>query len=184
MSHGDFGSRILNAVFVLVIAVALAVTVLVLALPKENVPFTNFYILDKDGKADNYPAEIVAGKNYPMYIGVENHEKRNVLYSIEIWNLETEYHPETNTTQTIFMDAKDRFSFTLADNESTVIPYTLSVGNTDFNRVAFLLFNETIPPLSVLSGTGDLLSGRGDRINASYRNLYLRVSFQQPVSGS
>ena len=61
------------------------------------------------------------------------------------------------------MDPLDHRSLTLAHNETVTIPYTLSLNKTGYNRVEFLLFNETVP--GSLSGS--------DRINASYRDLYL-----------
>jgi hypothetical protein len=158
----------LSAALVLAIVIALSTTILLIALPKENEHFTDFFILGANRMADDYPDEIIAGQNYPMFIGVGNHEKRNATYIIETWIMNTTFDPATNTTQIITMDPQDRSSFTLADDETTVIPYTLSVGKTDYNRVAFLLFTDTIP--------GSVLTGGTDRINASYRNLYLHVS--------
>jgi hypothetical protein len=74
------------------------------------------------------------------------------------------------TTRINTMDLADRFVLPLADNETRIIPLTLSGRNIDDNRVAFLLFNETLP--------GPQVTG-SDRINASYRNLYLRISVKQ-----
>jgi hypothetical protein len=68
------------------------------------------------------------------------------------------------------MDPLDRKSLTLAHNETITIPYNLSLNKTGYNRVEFLLFNETLPKPEV---TGS------DRINASYRDLYLRVTVNE-----
>jgi uncharacterized membrane protein len=158
----------LSIALVLAIVVALYATVLVITLPKSDEHFTDFFILGPNRMADDYPDEIIAGQNYPMFIGVGNHEKRNATYIIETWNMKTAFDPATNTTQIVTMDPQDRSSFTLADEETTVIPYSLSVGKTDYNRVVFLLFTDTVP--------GAVLTGGSDRINASYRNLYLQVT--------
>ncbi len=71
------------------------------------------------------------------------------------------------------MDPHDHLSFTLAHNETTIIPYNLSIKKTGFDRLEFLLFNENVPGFEV---TGS------DRINASYRNLHLWVTVGEPES--
>jgi hypothetical protein len=68
------------------------------------------------------------------------------------------------------MDPVAHASFVLSHNESMVIPYNLSVMDTSYNRVEFMLFNEIVPGPEV---TGS------DRINASYRDLYLNVNFRE-----
>jgi hypothetical protein len=67
------------------------------------------------------------------------------------------------------MDPIDQQSVTLENNETMIIPYTLSLKKSGYNRVEFLLFNESVP--------GPDESG-SDRINASYRNLHLWVTAQ------
>jgi len=105
-----------------------------------------------------------------MYIGVGNQENRDMAYTIETWLLRTEFDNVTNISRIIAMDPNDHLSFTLTDNGTTIIPYNLLVKNTSYNRVEFLLFNESVPGLDV---TGS------DRINASYRDLHLWVTVRE-----
>ena len=162
----------LSAALVLVIVVTLGMTILVITLPKENEHFTDFFILDANGMTEKYPEEIIAGQNYPMYIGVGNHEGRNATYMIETWQMNITFDPVTNTTHIVTMMPGDRLSVTLAENETSVIPYSLSVTEAENNRVAFLLFTETAP--------GPIVTGN-DRINASYQDLHLRVTVLQGI---
>jgi len=37
-------------------------------------PFTEFYILGPEGKADNYPTDYVLGENGTVIVGIVNHE--------------------------------------------------------------------------------------------------------------
>ena len=120
--------------------------------------------------ADDYPDQIITGLPYPMFIGVGNHEYRNMSYTIETWTALTEFNNVTNSTTYLAMDPLDRQSLVLSHNETRIIPYTLSLNKTGYNRVVFLLFNETVPGPEV---TGS------DRINASYRDLYLLVTVRQ-----
>jgi uncharacterized membrane protein len=105
-----------------------------------------------------------------MYIGIGNHENRDMAYTIETWLLQTEFDNVTNTSHIMAMDPNDRLSLTLAYNETMIIPYNLSLKKTGYDSVEFLLFNESVPGFEV---TGS------DRINASYRDLHLWVTVEE-----
>jgi uncharacterized membrane protein len=164
---GSRVDRILTVFLILAILIAVLSTVYVIVVPKEGERFTEFFILGEKQKAADYPDRISVGQNYPLYIGVGNHEYRNVTYTIETWGMVVESDDLTNTSRILAMDPIWRYSTTLAHNETVDIPYNLSVGKTGYNRIEFLLFNETVPGADVRSG---------DRINASYRSLHLWVT--------
>jgi uncharacterized membrane protein len=52
--------------------------------PHEQEPFTEFYILGSDGKANNYTTEYVKGESGTVIIGVTNHEHRTVDYTLDV----------------------------------------------------------------------------------------------------
>ncbi len=160
--------RFLSVVLTLVILVVIITTVYVIVAPKEGAErFSEFYILGKNQTAANYPDVIFPAENYPMFIGVGNHEYRSMNYTIETWTLRTEFDTVTNSSTIVEMDPNDRLALTLAHNETRIIPFNLFVNKPGYNRVEFLLFNESVPGPEV---TGN------DRINASYRNLHLWVN--------
>ncbi|HAR36998.1 MAG TPA: hypothetical protein DCR87_08925, partial [Acidobacteria bacterium] len=161
--------RILNVVLVLAILTAILTMFFVIAVPKQGEQFTEFFILGEKQKAADYPDRITIGQEYPMYIGVVNHEYRPVTYTIETWGLLTEYDNVTNASRVMAMDPLWQQSFSLAHNQKANVPYNLSVEKSEYNRVEFLLFNETVAG----PGTSDM-----DRINASYRNLHLWVNIR------
>jgi uncharacterized membrane protein len=161
--------RFLNAALALVIVIAIISAIYVIAFPKEGERFTEFFILGEKQKAVDYPDWIITGQNYPMFIGVGNHEYRNMTYTIETWTSFTEFDNLTNSTTIMVMDPLDQMSLTLAHNETMTIPYNLTLNKTGYNRVEFLLFKETVPGPDV---TGS------DRINASYRALNLWITVQ------
>jgi uncharacterized membrane protein len=158
--------QLLSVILAVVIIIAILTTIYVIIAPKEREQFTEFYILGERQMAAEYPDLIIPGLNYPMFVGVGNHEYRNVTYSIETWMTRTGFDNVTNTTSILSMDPMDRLSLTLAHNTTTEIPYSLTLKKKGFNRVDFLLFNESIP--------GPEVSG-SDRINASYRDIHLWV---------
>ena len=167
------GSRVnhlVTVVLALVVIAALLATVYLITVPQEGERFSEFFILGENRTAANYPDKIIAGKDYPMYVGLGNHEYRDINYTIEIWMLRTEFNPVTNTSHIIAMDPKDRLSLTLGHNETTIIPYNLSIKKTGYDRVEFLLFNESVSGLDV---------NGSERINASYRYLHLWVTIEE-----
>jgi uncharacterized membrane protein len=166
----DTGSKLdraLSIILVIAIVAAIATTVYVIAVPKEGEKFTEFFILGTNRMAADYPARIFPNTSYPMYIGVGNHEYRNITYTIEVWQVQMNFDPVTNTSSIGKMDLADRFSLPVPDNQTAVVPYNLSFRETGFNRVEFLLFNETVPSPDI----SDM-----DRINQSYRDLHLWVT--------
>ena len=158
--------RVLGAVLTLAIIAAILTTIFVIVVPRQGEQFTEFFLLGENRTAANYPLELVAGKEYPLYVSVGNHENREVTYTIETWMMLTKFDNVTNTYSIQTMDPLDRLSLTLTPNQTMIIPYNLSVNKTGYNRVEFLLFDETIP---------GFYTAPGDRINESYRNLHLWV---------
>jgi uncharacterized membrane protein len=156
--------HVLGAILLLLIFSAIISTIFVFTAPKGEEEYSEFYVLDENRTASNFPSRINVSQNYPIHIGIGNHENRNVIYTIETWTLRTEFDNITNTSRIVAMEPNDRMTFTLADRKTAIIPYNLSVKETGYDRVEFLLFNESIPGFEV--------TGR-DRINASYRNLHL-----------
>ncbi len=160
--------RFLSVVLLLVIIAVTVTTTYVIVTPQERGErFTEFYILNENQIASDYPDQIVVGEDYPIYIGIGNHELRDMSYTIETWMVSTEFDTVTNTSRIVAMDPADYLSFTLANNQSTLIPYNLSVKKKGYDRVEFLLYDEKVPELEI---TG------GDRINMSYRDLHLWIS--------
>ena len=172
------GSRLDRALNVLLLAsilIAVGATVFVITVPKEGEKFTEFYILGEAGKAAGYPRDLVTGETYRLIIGVGNHEYRNVSYSVECLLVNMTFDPDTNESTLETMELLDRFPLTVAHNSTTEIPWNFSVREEGFNRVEFLLYNESVPD--------DAVWGL-DRINASYRDLHLWVEVRTSRSGA
>jgi len=169
LNRGSNTDRILNAVLVIAILFAIGTTIFVIAVPKPGEHFTEFYILGEKQKAADYPDRISTGTEYPLYIGVGNHEYRTVTYTIEVYGMTMELDNESTTSRIVAMDPLWQHPLTLAHNETAIVPYGLSVNDTGYNRIEFLLFNETVPGPDV---TG------GDRLSASVRDLHLWVTVQ------
>jgi uncharacterized membrane protein len=179
-NKGSTNARILSGVLVFAICITILTAVYVVTVPLPGEPFTEFFILGENRTAAHYPEWIIPGQNYSLFVGVGNHENGDSTYTIETWMLQTESDNSTNRSRILIMDPDNRVQFTLADNQTTIIPYNLSVPNITvqnvsvpkirYDRVEFLLFKGTLPGHEV-SGT--------DRINASFRNLHLNIKIRR-----
>jgi uncharacterized membrane protein len=166
-NRGSRLDRVLSIILVIAILAAIITTVYVIAVPKEGEKFTEFFILGTDQKAADYPSHIIAGKNSSLYIGIGNHEYKNITYTVETYLETMTFDERTNTSSLQAMDRIDRFRMTVSDNQTIIDPYSFSAKKTTYNRIEFLLFNETVP--------GDQITGM-NRINQSYRDLHLWIT--------
>lgn len=164
--------RGLSALLLVSIVVAVATTAYVIAVPKEGEHFTEFYILGPGGKAADYPTDFAANSTQTLIVGVGNHEYREINYTVEALLLNQTFDARTNTSTIHAAEPLDRFTLTVPHNETREVVWNFSVPSPDYNRVEFLLFNETVP--------GPAVTG-ADRIDASYRDLHLWVRVRPPA---
>jgi uncharacterized membrane protein len=79
--------RLDKALFIaLVVAIlaALGGIIYLAATPQPGEKFTEFYILNPQGKAEDYPWQVMLGANVEVTIGVVNHEYQPAAYRVEI----------------------------------------------------------------------------------------------------
>lgn len=164
--------RALSIILLVAIMAAVITTVYVIAVPKEGEKFTEFYILGENGMAADYPTRFNAGDPQSLLIGIGNHEYRDVTYTVETHLFDQSFDPETNRSVISSMRLLDRFSVTLAHNTTEELNYTFTVEDPAYNRLQFLLFNETVP--------SDAVTG-SDRVDTSYRDLHLWLNVRSYV---
>ena len=76
-----------KALFIsLVVAIVAALGWLgyLIATPSPGEKFTEFYILGPEGKAGDYPQQVILGEDVDVIIGVVNHEYQPARYRVEI----------------------------------------------------------------------------------------------------
>ena len=78
------GDKVLYACLGLAVLVAIGSLGYVIAAPKQGERFTEFYILGIDGKAENYPKQVVVNEPVELIIGIVNHEYQALSYRIDI----------------------------------------------------------------------------------------------------
>jgi uncharacterized membrane protein len=76
--------RALSIVFVLIILATISALIYTVASVNTRDEFTEFYILGQNGKAEDYPKQILSGEEAWVILGIVNHEQEKVRYEIEI----------------------------------------------------------------------------------------------------
>ena len=76
--------KILIAILVVVIVTALGYLGYIIASPKPGEKFTEFFILNREGEAANYPGQVVSGESVDIVIGIVNHEYKPTSYRVGI----------------------------------------------------------------------------------------------------
>jgi uncharacterized membrane protein len=165
-ANQSFMDRFLSFILIVAIIAAVITTIFVVVTPEEGEKFTEFYILGSGGKTAEYPLWFRLGEEQSLIIGIGNHEYRNVTYTVETILLNQSFNHTTNTSEISAYQPLDSFNATLAHNETREFSYNYTVNDLKFNRIQFLLFNETISPSNI---TGS------ERKNMSYRDLHLWI---------
>jgi uncharacterized membrane protein len=75
--------KILSIILVFVILGTIGVVVYTIAVPKTSEKFTEFYVLNSEGKARGYPAELNLRDTGNVILGITNREQQDVSYKVE-----------------------------------------------------------------------------------------------------
>jgi|WetSurMetagenome_2_1015567.scaffolds.fasta_scaffold52996_2 uncharacterized membrane protein len=76
--------KALTAVLVVVIIATIGILAFVVSAPRSGDKFTEFYILDNNGKTVDYPSQLRLGEYGEVVAGVVNHEHKTVSYTLEV----------------------------------------------------------------------------------------------------
>jgi uncharacterized membrane protein len=155
----------LNILLVASVLLATASVGYAVAVPQQGETFTEFYLLTEadDGElvADDYPTEFVAGEPQSLVVGIGNHERQPVTYTVivEIQRV------DIVNNDTVVRDAQQlrRFQPRVEANETWTRSHTVAPQLTgDRLRLQYLLYR----------GTPDTPVNR----SAAYRELHLWVN--------
>ena len=76
--------KALSIFLIVAIVVALGFIVYMAVTPQEGDKFIEFYILGTEGKAQDYPKQVILGEPADILIGVVNHEYQSASYQAKI----------------------------------------------------------------------------------------------------
>ena len=176
----DKSLNLLLAVFLIIIIILLVYAIFV---PKPGEQFTEFYILNEERVAYNYPLFLRAGENTSVILGIVNHEGKTVQYTLEIWllnqssffNETTQEHDVVYTNMWFIDKIVVLLNHTPADIEKRWEPqweynYSLSINKTGGFKLAFLLYTT---PQDNYHYSQDYSTIAKQKIENAYRSLHL-----------
>ncbi|HOT94229.1 MAG TPA: DUF1616 domain-containing protein [Methanoregulaceae archaeon] len=171
LSGGDGASsdRTISVFLLVSLVFTIGSICFVVLVPGEGRPFSEFYVLDEQGRASDYPVSLSANTSRSVIIGVRNQEFHEMHYTVETLLVNQSFDPTTNRSSIDRMRLLDRYEVVVPHNQTSERRVNCTVTEPGFNRLQFLLFSGTPPP--------DDLMGQG-RIDASYRDLHLRFRFR------
>jgi uncharacterized membrane protein len=76
--------KALSVGLAIAIVTSLGFLAYVIAQPTPSEKFTEFYVLGPEGKAENYPRELMVGEEATVILGIVNHEHQPTSYRVEI----------------------------------------------------------------------------------------------------
>jgi uncharacterized membrane protein len=119
--------KILSVILVLVVIGLVGVLVYVIAVPRTSEQYTEFYVLNEEGKASDYPSGLKIGETGSVIIGIINHEREDANYVVEI-RIDNES-----------VDMLDPIILTNDEKRETLVTFTPQKTG-DRQKVEFLLF--------------------------------------------
>ncbi len=83
----DKVDKVLTIALAFSIILSIALLVYIISTPHQGEKFTEFYILGPNGKAENYPTNLSTNETGNVIVGIVNHERQLINYTVEIWLL-------------------------------------------------------------------------------------------------
>ena len=178
---------------ILLVCIVISVILLLYAItsPKTGERFTEFYLLGKSGKADEYVQNLSVGENAFVFVGISNHEYRIINYSLDIWlvNQSTYYNASKseNVTSIDHMWFIDGMTIQLDSIPLKIDEpwtpqwehnYSFYINRTGNFKLVFLL--SKIPTESYFYEL-DYKDSAEDLLNSAYREVYLWITVTSKV---
>ena len=129
--------KLLSVFLVLAILGAVGAIIYTLNVPKTGEAFTEFYLLNEEGRAADYPSRIYSGKEAAIIAGIVNHEQQPASYRVVIQldeNPADDIAPVTlKTLENINLENEEKY-------ETPVTIKLTNVGNSQ--KILFLLYRD------------------------------------------
>ena len=77
-------NKAFSIILMVVIVCTIGALVYVVTVPEVGETFTEFYLLGLEGKAEDYPEELVAGEEASVVVGIVNREGEDMSYWFEV----------------------------------------------------------------------------------------------------
>ncbi len=120
----------------------------VVTTPRPGERFTEYFILDANGRAENYPADLNVSEEGTVIIGVVNHEFETVGYTVKVdlVGVEIVWNESSGFNETVELNRSTlrSFDFPLDHDANWSQVFTFSIDSPGLWKVEFLLYKDGI----------------------------------------
>lgn len=149
--RSDTGLRLdnaLNVVVALSLLLALGSVGYALAVHEPDDPFTEFYLATENETgtivAEGYPTNLTEGEPKSIVVGISNHERRHVNYSVVV--LLERVGAQNNSSEVLETQRLDGFETSIEANSTVQYRYEIRPEMTgEHLRLQFLLYRDGVP---------------------------------------
>jgi len=188
---GGKGQKVMSVVLVIALVASALALVFVVANPAQGESFTEFYILNTNGNATNYPHNLAVGQAASVTLGIINHEHRQVNYTLEVWltgvtvannqtSIHSMYYFETRnlTLANVPVDLQDNTTTQYETN------YTFQVQLPGVYKLFFLLYldHEPVLPDSPMIPYHNYAATQSFRITDAFSNKVMSLNLPLNVA--
>jgi len=144
--------RALTIILVIAILSSVIALVYVVAVPREGERFTEFYILGPGHNATGYPHNLTVGQDASVFVGIENHEGRQVHYYVQVWLVNASFVDNQTIIDTMYYF--DQFDTVLNNTPVNLegpwtsqyeTNYSFSIPIPGQFKLWFFLFKDSVP---------------------------------------
>ncbi|HOT94643.1 MAG TPA: DUF1616 domain-containing protein [Methanoregulaceae archaeon] len=160
--------KLLTWVLFTAVVASLGVVAYLTQVPPREEPFTELYLLGKDGIAEDYFYDLRVGRGEAVIMGITNHEGAPTQYMVEVYAAKETINNATNRSEIVSMRRLGTVPVELADGQTYEQPYEVVINEKGPNKLEFLLFKANAVPPESVSGA--------DRVRAAYRNVNLWIA--------
>ncbi|WP_245527604.1 DUF1616 domain-containing protein [Methanotorris igneus] len=142
--------KILTYFLLFLLILCIIGTIYLIYAPKIGERFTEFYILNKDLKAYDYPTDLLINESAMVFIGVSNHEYKDMNYTILAFLSDKVYDYNYTVNITILNKWNETLSYKYAlskkvylrNNETILIPLNFSISIPGRHKIEFILLKD------------------------------------------
>ena len=136
--------KILTVGIAIMMVLSVGLLIYIIVVPREGESFTEFYVLGSGGMADDYPRYFKVDVPQSIYIGIGNHEHRDMNYTLF---MTIDQQAENSTVESmdnvsISRDSQPLMEIGVKDGETVEIPCNFTVTDVGSYKLRLLLYHD------------------------------------------
>ena len=134
--------KVLTVGIVLMMVLSVGMLVYIIVVPREGEAFTEFYVLGKKGMADDYPRNFPVGENQSIFVGIGNHEHRDMNYTLVMMIEDSGVNITIDSLDHVVISRTEHPSMEVEveDGSTWERPVNFSIGDIGLYKLRILLF--------------------------------------------